>query len=167
MYLAKKTRIIGAVVTLILFGVGVFMSMPRSSSVIAMSDDIEIEVLAATPSFAKWEDWSPALMQATLDEGTPVFVDFTAKWCMTCQFNKKTAYTQEVYEQFYKDGVVLMRADKTAPNEAIDAELRRLGRSSVPVNVLYQDGEKPAITTELFTAGYLLDFLKEHLVKED
>ncbi|MFI3244157.1 MAG: thioredoxin family protein [Akkermansia sp.] len=160
-YRTKVTRAIGALVALGLLALGVAMSKPLTPNSVDMA--IEQEIEAVEPAYGKWFDWSPELMQATLDEGTPVFVDFTAKWCMTCQFNKKNAYTQQVYEQFYKDGVVLMRADKTAPNPAIDAELRKIGRSSVPVNVLYQDGEEPAITTELFTASYLLDFLKENL----
>ncbi len=160
-YRTKVTRAIGAIAALSLLALGVAMSKPLTLNPVYIVIDQEIE--SVEPGYAKWLDWSPELMQAMLDEGTPVFVDFTAKWCMTCQFNKKNAYTQEVYEQFYKDGVVLMRADKTAPNPAIDAELRKIGRSSVPVNVLYQDGKEPAITTELFTAGYLLDFLKENL----
>lgn len=164
-YREKLTRVVGLLCALALFALGVWMSMPRSAPPQRMVE--EVDVFAAEPSYGKWEEWSPELMEATLAEGTPVFVDYTAKWCMTCQVNKKNAYTPSVYEQFYKDGIVLMRADKTAPNPAIDAELRKIGRSSVPVNVLYQEGGAPAITTELFTAAYLLNFLKEHLEKTD
>ncbi len=160
-YRNKGTRVFGLLCALALLALGVWMSMPRSTPPQRIAEDVEY--VAAEPAYGKWEEWSPELMEATLAEGTPVFVDYTAKWCMTCQVNKKNAYTSEVYEQLYKDGIVLMRADKTAPNPAIDAELRKIGRSSVPVNVLYQEGEAPAITTELFTAGYLLNFINENL----
>jgi thiol:disulfide interchange protein DsbD len=62
--------------------------------------------------------------------------------------------------------VVLLRADKTQPNPAIDAALKSLNRRSVPVNALYVPGEKtPQITSEILTPGYLLDFFKEQLDK--
>ena len=56
-----------------------------------------------------------------------------------------------------------MKADKTRPNPAIDAELRKLHRNQVPVNVLYLPGKEPAITPVMFTTGVLTDFLLEHL----
>ena len=56
-----------------------------------------------------------------------------------------------------------MRADKTKPNPAIDAELRRLNRGSVPTNALYLDGRAPIVTTELLTPDYMVDFLRTNL----
>lgn len=149
LYRSMKTRVLGLLAALVLLAVGVWGSMPVSE-----------EQAAALP---EWREWSGQAMQEELDAGNPVYVDFTAKWCATCQSNKKTAYTQEVYEAFRNGGVVLMRADKTRPNSAIDAEMRKIGRSSVPANALYMPDEKPAVTTELLTPGYLLEFLREHL----
>ena len=105
-------------------------------------------------------------MDKALTDGHPVYVDFTAKWCATCLANKSVAYSDEVYAEFNKAGVVLMRADKTRPNEAIDAAMRRLNRSSVPVNALYLPEGEPIVTRELLTADYLLDFLKTNLPAE-
>ena len=96
-----------------------------------------------------------------------MYVDFTAKWCATCQMNKKVAYTDEVYAAMEAGNVLLMRADKTAPNEEIDAEMRKLKRSSVPVNALYLPGKEPVVTSELLTPDYMLDFLKENLPAEE
>ncbi len=149
LYRSTKARIWGLLAALALLAAGVWGSMPVSE-----------EQAAALP---RWQEWSEQAMQQELDAGNPVYVDFTAKWCATCQSNKKTAYTQEVCEAFRNGGVVLMRADKTRPNPAIDAAMRKLGRSSVPTNALYMPDEKPAVTTELLTSGYLLEFLKEHL----
>ncbi|MBR1982466.1 MAG: thioredoxin family protein [Akkermansia sp.] len=112
----------------------------------------------------EWIEWSPEAMKEALEEDeSPVFVDYTAKWCATCQMNKKVAYTDEVYAAMSEAGVVLMRADKTSPNEEIDAAMRQLNRSSVPVNALYVPGKEPVVTSELLTPDYLLDFLKENL----
>lgn len=149
MYRSKKERVGGLLVAVTLLAVGVWGSMPEA-------DD-------QTSARPQWREWSESALQEELDAGNPVYVDFTAKWCATCQSNKKLAYTQEVYEAFRDGGVVLMRADKTRPDPAIDAAMRKLGRSSVPTNALYMPEAQPAVTTELLTPGYLLQFLEEHL----
>ncbi len=146
-----STRVIGFIVALALATAGFWGARPYSASENTM----------------EWEEWSPAAMQEALENDVPVYVDFTAKWCATCQANKKVAYTDEVYAAMNAAGVVLMRADKTAPNEKIDAEMRKLNRSSVPVNALYVPGKEPVVTSELLTPDYLLDFLQQNLPAED
>jgi thiol:disulfide interchange protein DsbD len=74
-------------------------------------------------------------------EGRPVFVDFTAAWCVTCQFNKRTTLADPgVLADFDAQKVLLLRADWTRRDAAITQELSRLGRSGVPVYVLYGPG---------------------------
>ncbi len=167
MYQSAKTRIIGALVALLLLGGGVWCSMPleESASVVTASTSKNREYTVANGDKPIWNTWTPELMQAALADGHPVYVDFTAKWCATCQVNKKVAYSEEVCRKFADKGVVLMRADKTKPNSAIDAELSRLGRSQVPTNVLYipKNAAQTHITTEVFTADNLSNFISEHL----
>lgn len=104
-----------------------------------------------------WEKWSDERVTELLDEGTPVYVDFTAQWCATCQLNKKRAYTKEVAALIKSRGIVLMKGDKTNADPAIDAKLEELGRSAIPVNVLYVPEKDPIITPELLSADYLTD----------
>ena len=146
-----STRITGFTVALALAAAGFWGARPYSPS------EHKLE----------WVEWSPAAMQEALENDCPVYVDFTAKWCATCQANKKVAYTDEVYAAMDAANVVLMRADKTAPNEKIDAEMRKLNRSSVPVNALYVPGKAPVVTSELLTPDYMLDFLKQNLPQEE
>ena len=145
LYRSYLSRYVGGCVALALAALGVWGSMPQP------------------PATHEWQEWSPAAMQSALEQGKPVYVDFTAKWCVTCQSNKKIAYTEDVYKLFADKHVVLMRADKTKPNAEIDAEMRRLNRSAVPTNALYTPGAPPAVTTELLTPSYLKDFLNTHL----
>lgn len=144
-YRNRGARIAGLLVALALAFVGVWGSLPRTSPALV------------------WETWSEKAVQDALAEGRPVYVDFTAKWCMTCLSNKKVAYSPEVAALLKKKDVLLLRADKTHPNPAADEAMRKLDRSSIPVNVLYVPNEKPAITTELLTPGYLYDFLARRL----
>ncbi len=162
-YRSKGSRIAGALIALALLALSVWGSMPRSSHAAPEAPQASVSYVVAEGPAPVWNEWSPELVEKALAEGHPVYVDFTAKWCATCQANKKVAYTQEVYATMQDYNVVLMRADKTKPNPTIDAEMRRLNRSAVPVNVLYLPDGAPAITRELLTAPYLLEWLEEQL----
>jgi thiol:disulfide interchange protein DsbD len=103
-----------------------------------------------TLSTGSWQPWSEAALQAQLAAGRPVFVDFTAAWCVTCQYNKKTTLADErVLADFGAKQVVLMRADWTRRDPAITQALTALGRSGVPVYALYAPGKAPVLLSEL------------------
>ncbi|WP_416547370.1 protein-disulfide reductase DsbD family protein [Limnohabitans sp. DCL3] len=105
----------------------------------------------STPTTApSWQPWSEAAMQAELAAGRAVFVDFTAAWCVTCQYNKKTTLANaSVLADFAAKQVVLMRADWTRRDPAITQALTALGRSGVPVYALYAPGRAPRLLSEL------------------
>jgi len=113
------------------------------------------------PSKLVWETWSSERVESLVKEGKPVFVDFTAQWCATCQVNKKRAYTPEVIALMQKRGIVALKADKTKPNPAIEQKLRELNRTAIPVNVFYRPGKEPVITPELLSSDYLLELFRE------
>jgi thiol:disulfide interchange protein len=114
-------------------------------------------------SKVEWHPWSQKETESLLASGQPVFIDFTAKWCLTCQLNKSRAYTPEIVRLMTEKKVVALKADKTNPNPEIEAKLKELGRTAIPVNVLYVPGRsEPIITPELLTAEYLKElFTKE------
>jgi thiol:disulfide interchange protein len=106
---------------------------------------------------ARWQPWSPAALAQARAEGRPVFVDFTAAWCVTCQFNKRGALADTgVLADFDAQKVVLLRADWTRRDPAITQELTRLGRSGVPVYALYAaDASQPVVLPEILRTGEL------------
>lgn len=169
MYRSRKSRVTGGIFSVIFLLAGLYYMLPpegaawfgRGTSSAAAAPS----AVAAPGHQAEgdvWTPWSPEAMQAALDRGQPVYVDFTARWCSTCQVNK-ASYTDEVLAAFRKYGIAMMKADKTRPNPAIDRELNTLGRTAVPVNALYLPGRKPAVTRELLSPSYLLEFLETEM----
>lgn len=85
-----------------------------------------------------WQNYSQEQVQNMLDSNQPVFIDFTAKWCLTCLLNEKTTLDTEQFKQFAKQhNIALFKADWTAQDETITEALKQYGRSGVPLYVLY------------------------------
>jgi thiol:disulfide interchange protein len=104
----------------------------------------------ATAAGARWQPWAPGQVEQLLAQGRPVFVDFTAAWCVTCQYNKKTTLADgAVLADFDAKNVVLLRADWTRRDPAITAALAALNRNGVPVYVFYQPGAAPVVLSEI------------------
>jgi len=108
---------------------------------------------AASTASGDWTPWSAQAVDAARQEGRAVFVDFTAAWCITCQVNKRLVLNDaETKQAFAHRKVALMRADWTARDPAITAELAKLGRNGVPVYALYAPGSAaPVLLPELLS----------------
>ena len=122
-------------------------------------------VNASTPASAstsgeRWQPWSESAVQRELAQGRTVFVDFTAAWCVTCQYNKKTVLASApVLAAFDERQVVSLRADWTRRDAAITRALAGLGRSGVPVYAVYAPGRAPLVLSELPSVAEILQAL--------
>ena len=111
------------------------------------------------------EIWSPERVGELRAEGRPVFVDFTAAWCVTCKVNEqlvlKTERTQALFE---RTNTAFLIADWTNRDAQIAAELERYGRAGVPLYLVYPKSHKDVIGLVLpqnLSFGVLEDMLEE------
>ncbi len=108
--------------------------------------------------------WSPQAVENALKAGKPVFVDFTASWCVTCQANKIAVLDREdIREAFKQHGVVFLVADWTNQNPDITQALESFGRSGVPLYILYSPEGKTTVLPELLTKNIVIEALDKLL----
>ena len=112
-------------------------------------------------SFEGWERFSRARMDEAVAAGKPVFVDFTAAWCITCLVNERIALeTPAAREAFEKAGVVKLKGDWTNRDDEITSILKELGRAGVPLYLFWAPGAaKPKVLPQVLTESLVLSEL--------
>jgi len=131
-----------------------WLAVPLYATVVWLAWVFSIQVgLAGTqPPQDAWQAWSEERVAGLVAQGKPVFVDFTAAWCVTCQVNKQLVLSRpETERAFAEKGVALLRADWTRQNPDITRALAALGRNGVPVYALYRQGREPKLLPEILT----------------
>jgi len=139
-----------------LFAGGLVLGWPQTAAAGGTADNA-----TALPQ-PDWQPWSTEAVERLRAEGRIVYVDFTARWCVTCQVNKGVVFgSAEVLREFRDRKVAALRADWTRQDPKITAELQRFGRAAVPVNLVYLPGRaEPLLLPEVLTPGLVLDAVR-------
>jgi thiol:disulfide interchange protein len=114
------------------------------------------------PDGIDWQRWSPAAVAQARTQGHPVFVDFTADWCLTCQANKRIAIDiPSVRAKLKEINAAALLGDYTRLPDDITTELNRYGRAGVPLVLVYpkNPSQPPQVLPEALTPGIVLDAL--------
>jgi thiol:disulfide interchange protein/DsbC/DsbD-like thiol-disulfide interchange protein len=141
-------QLFGRVFAAVLLAGGLYTGWPKAAPV-AVAGSYQVT----------WEKWSPEAIAAAQAVGKFVYVDFTARWCATCQTNKAAVFHNDaVLAELKRKDVVLLRGDWTNRDPKITAELARWNRSAVPFNLIYAPGRPdPVVLPELLTPGKVLE----------
>jgi thiol:disulfide interchange protein DsbD len=117
---------------------------------------------APAPTDLTWEKWSPEAVSTLRAADRIVYVDFTARWCATCQANKRLVFhSAEVLRTFRDEHIATLRGDWTNRDPLITAELAKYNRSAVPFNLIWVPGKTdPVILPELLSPETVLGALR-------
>lgn len=142
-------RLAGAISLLVILG-GIWMMLPRE--VDASSEEVE------------WQPYSPELVAELSKSGRPVFVDFTADWCLTCKANEIRLFSSDAVLKRIQDmDVALVQGDWTKKDAVITKALEAYGRSSVPLYLLYDGnaGSEPQVLPQVLSPDAFIEFLDQ------
>ncbi len=150
-WLAKQGqgRVLKAFALLVILGsIGFVASKPWASLLESGSEASEAELA-----------YSGKTLAALRAEGKPVFVYFTADWCITCKVNEKVVLMTDDIQQLFKDkGITVLKGDWTNRNAEIAGVLANYGRAGVPLYLYYAPGSKDAVLLpEILTSGAVHD----------
>ena len=151
---ARVTRIAAAALMLLAASVAAF------SERTVVAPTVSATVRDSNAGQDGWEPWSPQRVSELRAQGRPIFIDFTAAWCLSCQVNERVALrTSSVVDAFARGNVALLRADWTSRDDEITQVLASFGRSGVPLYVLYPSDKRggAAILPAVLTPGIVVD----------
>lgn len=162
-YKAKKTRRIAYALASAVLAASLWISYNASLLQDTHASNQEIAM-----GENAWEPFSRARVEELRAQNIPVFIDFTAKWCLICQANHLTATSSEVEKAMSDRGVVRMKADWTKYDPVITEELKSFGRSGVPLYVYYgTEGKEAEILPQLLTKDNLMQAMEKDTGKQD
>jgi thiol:disulfide interchange protein DsbD len=133
--------------------------LPRTSEGSGRTNQAAVENAASDQPVA----WTPQAVAARRGHGKPVFVNFTASWCITCQVNERAALsTTAVKNALAQTGTIYMIGDSTKYNPDIDQAINQFGRGGLPVYVVYPaDGGAPVLLPQLLSPEIVVSALEK------
>lgn len=153
LHASTVTRATARIVAVALLASGFMLS--------AVAEPVSSEVKnSGAQSGVQWEPWSEKRVAELRAEGRPVFIDFTAAWCLTCKVNERVAFSSaEVRKIVGERKIAMLKADWTNRDAAITRALSSFGRSGVPLYVLYEADPlaSPRLLPEILSPGILIE----------
>jgi thiol:disulfide interchange protein DsbD len=157
---SKRTQRMAKALALVALGWALYYGVEETKAAYANYG----EVASVGDASGQWQAWSPERVESELAEGHPVFVDFTASWCLICQVNKKVALRTEATQALFAErGIVALEADWTRYDPVITDALESFGRSGVPLYILYTPDGEVTVLPQSLTSGVVREAVEAAL----
>jgi thiol:disulfide interchange protein DsbD len=144
-------------------GVAAVVAVLAVGGVLSLRFDETGPAVRRASAVGEAQPWDEAAVAAALEAGQPVFIDFTADWCLTCKFNERTVLTREdVRAAFSQHKVAFFVADWTRRDARISAKLAEFGRAGVPMYLVVSPASpgKPEVLPELLTTNSVVEAVR-------
>ena len=143
------------------------MALPLLGTSLWLAWVLSLQLQALEEGHGHYEKFTEARVESELKAGHPVFVNFTAAWCISCQVNEQVVFSsKEVQDFFSENKVIQLKADWTNRDERIGAVLKRYERAGVPLYLFYSEkNEGPEVLPEILTQAGFLSRAQELLKK--
>ncbi len=146
-----------------------FMSRGLIAASFGSAAVLALDVKTFQPSTdEQWQAYSPNILEELRRQGTPVFVDLTADWCITCKVNERVAInTNAVTQKAEQLGITMLQGDWTNSDPDISALLKQHGRSGVPLYLMYPADNTlpPEVLPQILTQKMVLDAMDRAINK--
>jgi thiol:disulfide interchange protein DsbD len=150
----------GRIVALITSGVALILALWLPAQ-LTSSAGSTAAAAAPEPAGDVWQPYDAARVAELRAARTPLLVNFTASWCLTCLVNERNAFADSDVETLFRTkGVALMKGDWTNRDPAITRALAEFGRAGVPLYLVYNakpGSSEPLVLPQLLTAGLIRD----------
>ncbi|MFB2833204.1 protein-disulfide reductase DsbD family protein [Floridanema evergladense] len=144
---------------------GALVAIALALTLAPLAGNTPLKTAQQTTQNSLWQPYTAEKLTEIRQSGKPVFVNFSASWCITCLVNERVALSQpEVQQAFQQKAVTLMKADWTNRNATITKALSSFGRSGVPLYVLYPSGTKsqePIVLPQILTPDIIRNTLNQ------
>jgi thiol:disulfide interchange protein DsbD len=144
-------------------GYWLFLQPVLEARVVLSDESVPVGNNPAETDGILWESFSLPKLEGYLNEGKPVFIDFTAEWCLTCKVNEKSVLSDaDVVDAFKGSSIISIKADWTRRNPDITRLLAKFGRSGVPLYLVFPEGRpnEPVVLPEVITSGMVIEAIK-------
>jgi thiol:disulfide interchange protein len=121
------------------------------------------QVASGSDESRLWQEFSSDVLEQAHRDGKDVMIDFTANWCMNCQYNKiAILHSKEVVDLINKKAIVCIKADLTKPDQEIESLMHHLGSRSIPFFALFpaDNPMKPVVKRDLLNKKDVVELLK-------
>jgi thiol:disulfide interchange protein/DsbC/DsbD-like thiol-disulfide interchange protein len=159
----RKVRRAGAFLTIALALVGGYF-LTISANIVPEDNEKALAnaLITGQEDPKAWLQFTSDAVEKFRAEGKPVFIDFTAKWCVICQTNHFVLSMDDIEQKFADLGIMKFKADWTRPDPEITKELRKYGRNGVPLYLLYVPGvASPLILPQVLTPDVISKYLEQ------